>query len=150
MTFTWVKENGQATGACGVVHYFVGDTGLILNVMASIPENWHLIDAWHNASVCHWKESYANLRYGHGGCKQPSKAGNIATVDGFHLNLAEESLAKFEVTFGTFGGREFAIPPVLCPLDVTERILEIHREFNQQQVENGCVQSKITQATPWS
>ena len=94
-TIKWVKRR-TVFGAAGVLHYEIGETGLVLNVMASVPV---LGRSRCNLRICNWRESFENLDKGTGGCQNPTESANVKFYDGCKVNLSDEYHAKFEVTF---------------------------------------------------
>nr|XP_002166279.1 DELTA-actitoxin-Aeq1a [Hydra vulgaris]XP_047144118.1 DELTA-actitoxin-Aeq1a [Hydra vulgaris] len=95
--FLWEQSKGAARGAVGVVYYRYEDK--ILSLMASIPYDWHLYNAWANARVSNKKESFSNLYNGYDGAQQPTIAGNWGEVDGTKFFLTDKSHAEFNVIF---------------------------------------------------
>ena len=95
--FVWEKTRGTATGAVGIVHYQYDNK--VLNLMASIPFDWNIFDAWCNARVSNEKETFYNMYNGYGGCAHPIRAGNWGNINGTRIFLTAKSHAQFHIYF---------------------------------------------------
>ena len=109
--FFWRNHGGNATGVSGVVHYCVGDTSLILNVMISIDANFNVRKAWSNARLCHYHESFRNLRNGKNGCLPPTEGGEHRIVDGCDFELSNSPKLELRISYEFVSYREYAFTP---------------------------------------
>jgi len=90
--FVWVKSQGAATGASGVVYYSANNQ--ILNIMASIPYDSNLYSAYCNACVSSSEESFNTLYNG-----SPTKAGNWGKANGVQFYLQDKSKAELKIIY---------------------------------------------------
>ena len=124
-SFVWQRQHAKVPGASGIVHFLVGDTGLVLNVMASVPVDFQVNSAWSNARVCYWRESFENLYHGNGGCVKAIKGGNRRTVEGCDFFLTNTPKALLNVTYNYIDrSSRLHVPPSL-----TSAILDQHYEM---------------------
>ena len=97
--FIWKNHGGFSAAIVGVIHYAVGDTGRILNIMVSINSNFNLREAFSNIRICRWNESYKRLRHGKGGCSAPVKGSNCRRINKCEFVLTASDPVELKVTF---------------------------------------------------
>lgn len=108
--FVWVKTNWTFTGACGVVYYKI-DANRILSIMASIPFDWNMFDAWFNIRVSNKKETFDDMYNGRNGCAEPVRAStSYSAFDGDVVaRLTNENAAVFNIIYKGLGHRQYLL-----------------------------------------